>query len=128
MRSSFVTIFGVFPAFSLCFFVLPGLIAAIGEYLEKGESGTLLIIGWCVLAAVGTFALFFSIERTPGPVGMVGLICGIAAMYGLDGFSYIGPSLWSLFFVGPVVVAIFLIIEGLSTNASEVDETDYWSN
>jgi len=124
MRNLFVTVLGVIPACSLCFFVLPTSIYAIGEYFEKGESVTLLMILWCVLAVFGTFALFFSIESAPGPVRMLGLSFGIAAMYGLGGFDYIGPSLWSLFFVGPVAIAVFLIVEGLYSLTANDDDSE----
>jgi len=126
MRNLSVTVIGVIPACSLCFFVLPVLVNAIGEYLDNGESGILLMILYCVLAVFGTFALFFSIERPPGPVRMVGLACGVAAMYGLGGFELVGPSLWSIFFIGPVVIAIFLIVEGVYTLSTEENDSDYW--
>ena len=128
MRNLSVTVLGVIPAFSLCYFILPISIYAVGEYLDTGESGILLMFLWCVLAVFGTFALFFSIESAPGPVRMVGLACGIAAMYGLDGFNYIGPSLWSLFFIGPIVIAIFLIFEGLYAISTTGDDSDDWMN
>ena len=87
----------------------------------------LLNILLAIFAVIGTFALFFSIESPPGPVRIVGLICGIIAMYGLGGFSYIGSSLWSLFFIGPVAIAVFLIIEGVTTLNAKSDEPDHWS-
>ena len=126
MRNLFITLFGVIPAFSLCYFILPISIFAFGEYLDTGELGVFAMFFWCVLAVFGTFALFFSIENVAGPVRMVGLACGIAAMYGLGGFDYIGPSLWSLFFVGPLVTATFLIFEGLFGSSGEDDDSEYW--
>ena len=124
MRNLFVTVFGVIPACSLCFFILPTTIYSIGEYLDKGESGTLLMIAWCLFAVFGTFALFFSIEAAPGPVRIAGLVCGIAAMVGLGGFDYMGPSFWSLFFIGPVAIAVYLIAEGVYAHFSEDDDPD----
>ncbi len=86
----------------------------------------LLHILLAIFAVIGTFALFFSIDSPSGPVRIVGLICGIIAMYGLGGFSYIGPSLWSFFFIGPVAIAVFLIIEGVNTLNAKSDEPDHW--
>lgn len=128
MRGLAVTVFGVLPASALCFFVLPASIYFVGEYFDNGEAGILVTIVWSVFAVIGTFALFFSIDSPPGPVRIVGLCCGVVAMYGLDGFSQIGPSAWSLFFIGPVVTAIFLIIEGLHSISTGDGAPDYWSH
>lgn len=126
MRNLFVTILGVIPASFLCLFVLPGLLYAIGDYSNNGDSALLITILYCVLAVFGTFALFFSIDKPPGPLRMVGLACGIVAMYGLDGLIFLDASLWGLFFIGPVVIAILLIVEGVYTLSSEDDESDHW--
>ena len=55
---------------------------------------------------------------------MLGLSFGIAAMYGLGGFDYVGPSLWSLFFIGPVATAVFLIVEGLYALSANDNESE----
>ena len=118
---------GVFPACALCYFVLPASIFLIGDYLDSGDMNVLLKISLAIFAVIGTFALFYSIDSPPGPIRMAGLVCGLIAMYGLGGFSYIGLSLWSLFFIGPVVVAVFLIIEGVNKLTTKTDEPDHWS-
>ena len=127
MRNLLILVFGVIPACSLCFFVLPVSVQLIGEYLDHGDPETLLMILWCAMAVFGTFALVFSLARAPGPVRMVGLACGITAMYTLDGFYFVGPSLWSYFFVGPVVTAMYLIGEGLFANASDDNRPNDWT-
>lgn len=122
-----MTVLGVFPACALCYFVLPASIFLIGDYLDSGDLNALIDFPLAIFAVIGTFALFFSIESPPGPVRIAGLVCGIIAMYGLDGFSYIGPSFWSLFFIGPVVIAVFLMIEGVNKLTTKKDEPDHWS-
>lgn len=122
-----MTVLGVFPACALCYFVLPASIFLIGNYLDSGDLNLLLTVALAIFAVIGTFALFFSIDSPPGPVRIAGLICGIIAMYGLEGFSYVGPSLWSFFFIGPVVVAVYLIIEGVNKLTAKTDEPDHWS-
>lgn len=127
MRNLAVTVLGVFPACALCYFVLPASIFLIGDYLDTGDMDNLLNMLLTIFAVIGTFALFFSIDSPPGPVRIAGLVCGIIAMFGLDGFSYVGPSPWSLFFIGPVGVAVFLIIEGVNALNTKTDEPDHWS-
>ena len=122
-----MTVLGVFPACALCYIVLPASIYLIGDYLDTGDIGILCNFLLAVFAVIGTFALFFSIDSPPGLVRMGGLVCGIIAMYGLGGFSYVGPSLWSLFLIGPVAVAVYLIIEGVNTLNAKTDEPDHWS-
>lgn len=127
MRRLVVTVVGVFPAFALCFFLLPASIAVVGEYVDTGDRGRLIDLVWCFFGIIGTFALFFSIEKAPGPIKMTGLVMGIAAMWGLDGFSIVSSGPWNFFFYGPVVVAVLLIIEGLHTLYKGANEPDRWS-
>ena len=128
MRALLISLFGVFPACALCFFVLPGSVFAIAEFLENGGFEFLWISVWGIGAAIGTFALFFSIERSPGPLRMVGLALGIGAMFALDGFSIAGGGLWKWIFIGPVVVAVLLIVEGVLIRRSDDGAADeHWS-
>ena len=53
---------------------------------------------------------------------MIGLACGIAAVFGLDGFSIATSGTWRLVFLGPVIVAVLLIIEGLVAVPKDEDE------
>ncbi len=123
VRQSAVTVFGVIPASILCLFLLGGLVGVLGEYLETGSRDDLVTIVWCALAVIGTFALFFSIEEPPGPIAMIGLGCGIAAMLGLDGLS-IGQGAWKLLFIAPMITAVSLIIEGLGALSNDSSEPD----
>lgn len=128
MRALFVSVLGVFPACALCFFVLPGSVFAVGEFLRSGDLEFLWMFVWSICAAIGTFALFFSIERPPGPLRMVGLALGVGAMFALDGFSIVSSGLWRWVFIGPVVVAVLLIVEGLATlRAGDGAAEDHWS-
>ena len=125
MRKIVVSIFGVVPASILCFFVLPLSVGAVGEYVDTNDPEALTIIFVCISALIGTTALFFSVERTPNPIIMIGLVFGIVAIFGSGGLSFSsGP--WKLFFVGPVIVASFLILEGLVTPSNERRNYDEW--
>ena len=127
MRALLVSLFGVFPACALCFFVLPGSVFAIGGFLESGDLEFLWMFLWSIGAAIGTFALFFSIERRPGPLRMIGLALGIGAMFALDGFSIAGNSLWKWVFIGPVATAVLLIVEGVVMLRSDDGAADeHW--
>lgn len=112
---------------ALCFFLLPASVAVIGDYLETGDRGYLIDLGWCIFGLVGTASLLCSVETAPGLLRIAGLVLGIAAMWGLDGFSVVSSGPWNFFFFSPVIVAVLLIVEGLYTLSVGVDEPDHWS-
>ena len=84
----------------------------LGSFAEAQSAESALGIAICVGALIGTVALVFSVKRPPNPVATVGLVCGIAAVIGSGGLSF-ASGIWGYFFVSPVLVAAFLITEGL---------------
>jgi len=118
VRQVIVIVFGFIPALCLCILLMGAMVGALDDYLRTNDHGTLVTIFWCVSGLIGTIALFFSIEDRAGPVTMFGLGFGIAAVLATGMISPTSGA-WNVVLAAPIVVAVFLIIEGLIAFSKE---------
>ena len=112
MRQVIVSFFGFVPALCLCILLMGALIGALDDYLHTNDRESLVMVFWCISGLLGTIALFFSIGDKAGPITMFGLGLGIATILA-TGMLSAASGAWKLVFVAPIIVAVFLIIEGL---------------
>ena len=116
MRQVIVSLFGFIPALCLCILLMGALIGALDDYLHTSDSEILITVFWCISGLIGTIALFFSIDDKSGPITMLGLGLGIATILA-TGMLSAASGVWKLVFVAPMVVAGYLIVEGLIANS-----------
>ena len=113
VRKIAVLIFGVVPAVLICVLFLPGLTLEIANETAGRDTKRLILIVLGVSALIGTAALLYSVKGSPRWMTMTGLVCGIAAIIG-SRILFISGGVGNLLFLAPVVVALFLMIEGIT--------------
>jgi len=107
-----VSVFGFVPALCLCILLMGAMIGALDDYLHTNDHNLLVTVFWCISGLIGTIALFFSIEGKAGLITMLGLGLGIATILA-TGMLSAASGAWKLVFFAPMIVAVYLIIEGL---------------